>query len=102
MPSPSPISIEKILQAAKEAQEKDVNSEAVTSTSTTTIAPTTTTTTRRTTTPGICSHDCDLFGSVKLVGGAKWVPELLDHNTKEYRTLAFDVQHQVSVHRQTF
>lgn len=63
---------------------------------TTTTTTTSTTTTPRPTTPGVCSEDCDLAGTIKLVGGAKWVPELLDHNTKEWQLLANEVQTQVS------
>lgn len=97
-PSPSPISIEKLLQAAKEAATKETNTDAeVTTMPSTTTTSTTTTTTRRPTTPGICSHDCDLAGSLRLVSGVKWVPELLDHNTKEWRNLANEVQHQVNL-----
>jgi hypothetical protein len=40
-------------------------------------------------------EDCDLAGTVKLVGGVKWVPELLDHNTEEWQDLANKVQRQV-------
>ncbi|XP_065207036.1 mucin-5AC [Planococcus citri] len=94
-PTPSPISVEKLLQAAKEAAAKE-KAEAETSTApSTTTTSTTTTTTRKPTTPGICSHDCDLAGSIRLVSGVKWVPELLDHNTKEWRSLANEVQHQL-------
>jgi hypothetical protein len=38
-----------------------------------------------------------LAGTIKLIGGAKWVPELLDRNTKEWQILANEVQTQVGV-----
>lgn len=61
----------------------------------TTTTTTTTTTTPKPTTPGICSDECDLIGTIKLIGGAKWVPELLDRNTKEWQILANEVQSQL-------
>lgn len=94
-PSPptSTISIEELLRAAKAAATSTESSESVAaSTSTTT---TTTTTTPAPTTPGYCTSDCELAATIKLVGGAKWVPELLDHNTKEWQTLANEVEEQV-------
>ncbi|XP_044734809.1 nuclear pore complex protein DDB_G0274915 isoform X2 [Chrysoperla carnea] len=95
-PSTTPISIEKLLEAARTATGNTspsvTSSEPTTSTTTTT---TTTTTTPRPTTPGICVGECDLAGTIKLVGGAKWVPELLNHNTKEWQLLANEVQTQL-------
>lgn len=46
---------------------------------------------------GICVDDCDLAGTIKLVGGTKWVPELLDPNTKEYQLLSNSVQGEVNL-----
>lgn len=40
---------------------------------------------------------CDLAASIRLVDGAKWVPELLDHNTKEWQNLANEVYDEVRV-----
>jgi hypothetical protein len=95
-PSPptSTISIEELLRAAKASATSTESAEgaAASSTSTTT---TTTTTTPAPTTPGYCTTDCELAATIKLVGGAKWVPELLDHNTKEWQTLANEVEQQV-------
>lgn len=34
---------------------------------------------------------CDLAGTIEIVGGVKWKPELLEHNTLEYKNLAEDV-----------
>ncbi|XP_048526120.1 uncharacterized protein LOC109535996 isoform X2 [Dendroctonus ponderosae] len=93
-PSTTPISIEKLLEAARTAFKSTSTEEPVETTSTTTTT-TTTTTTPRPTTPGICVDDCDLAGTIKLVGGAKWVPELLDPNTKEYQLLANSVQSEL-------
>lgn len=55
-----------------------------------------------TTTPGQCSENdsvCELVGTVRLVGSGseKWVPELLDHNTAEWKLLANEVEIQVNI-----
>uniref|UniRef100_A0A8D8VGA9 SEA domain-containing protein n=1 Tax=Cacopsylla melanoneura TaxID=428564 RepID=A0A8D8VGA9_9HEMI len=94
-PSPptSTISIEEILRAAKAAATSTESSEAAAAASSTTT--TTTTTTPAPTTPGYCTTDCELAATIKLVGGAKWVPELYDHNTKEWKTLANEVEEQL-------
>lgn len=66
------------------------------STSTTAVTTTTTTTTTvRPTQPGLCHVQCDLAGTIKIVDGVKWKPELLDHNTMEYKNLAKEVETQV-------
>nr|XP_018903121.1 PREDICTED: mucin-5AC isoform X1 [Bemisia tabaci] len=96
-PPTTPISVEKLIEAAKAAaatQRTETTTEVTSTTSTTT---TTTTTTRAPTTPGYCTENCDLAATIKLVGGAKWSPELLDHNTKEYQTLANEVKHQLEI-----
>ncbi|XP_050308734.1 probable serine/threonine-protein kinase nek3 [Anthonomus grandis grandis] len=92
-PSTTPISIEKLLEAARAAaRSTSTEAEHIETTSTTTTT-TTTTTTPRPTTPGICDADCDLEGTIKLVGSkAQWVPELLDRNTKEYQLLENSVR----------
>ncbi|KAJ8965613.1 hypothetical protein NQ314_004004 [Rhamnusium bicolor] len=94
-PSTTPISIEKLLEAARTASTSTTQT-IETTISTTSTTTTTTTTTPAPTTPGICIDECDLAGTIKLVGGAKWVPELLDRNTKEWQILANEVQTQVS------
>lgn len=76
--------------------------EPTTSSTTTTTTTTTTMKPPPTTTPGQCSEIdsvCELVGTVRLVGSGseKWVPELLDHNTKEWRSLANDIEIQVSI-----
>ncbi|KAF7278995.1 hypothetical protein GWI33_007722 [Rhynchophorus ferrugineus] len=93
-PPTTPISIEKLLEAARTASTSTSTTTSSTTPSTTTTT-TTTTTTPRPTTPGICSSECDLAGTIKLVGGAKWAPELLDRNTKEYQILANDVENEL-------
>lgn len=93
-PSTTPIPLEKLLEMAK-TQITSSTSSSTTTASTTTSTTTTTTTTPRPTTPGVCTEDCDLAGTVKLVGGVEWVPELLDHNTKEWQDLASKVERQV-------
>lgn len=55
-----------------------------------------------TTTPGQCSESdsvCELVGTIRLVGSGmdKWVPELLDHNTAEWRLLANEIETQVNI-----
>uniref|UniRef100_A0A336M6W1 CSON013052 protein n=1 Tax=Culicoides sonorensis TaxID=179676 RepID=A0A336M6W1_CULSO len=63
--------------------------------------PTTTTTTTSTTTvkptePGICQTECDLAGTIRIVDGVKWRPELLDHNTDEWKNLAKEVKQELN------
>lgn len=59
------------------------------------MTTTTTTTTVRPTQPGTCHVQCDLAGTIKIVDGVRWKPELLDHNTVEWKNLAKEVQIQV-------
>lgn len=84
------------MEAARAAATSTSTSTSTTST-TTISTTTTTTTTNKPTTPGMCKSECDLAGTIKLTGGAKWMPELLDRNTKEYQILANEVQYLVSV-----
>lgn len=95
-PSTTPISIEKLLEAARTATSHQSSTEDFsTVSSTTSTTTTTTTTTPRPTTPGICVSECNVGGIIKLIGGAKWIPELLDRNTKEWQILANEVEIQV-------
>ncbi|XP_008198760.1 mucin-2 [Tribolium castaneum] len=94
-PSTTPISIEKLLEAARTAATSTTPAVDSTTSTTTSTTTTTTTTTPKPTTPGVCTGECDLAGTIKLVGGAKWVPELLDRNTKEWQILANEVQTQL-------
>lgn len=94
-PSTTPISIEKLLEAARTASGSTSTANPTITVTTATTTTTTTTTTPKPTTPGVCNNDCDLAGTIKLVGGAEWMPELLDRNTKEYQILANEVQTQL-------
>ncbi|XP_063709197.1 uncharacterized protein LOC134837741 [Culicoides brevitarsis] len=63
--------------------------------------PTTTTTTTSTTTvkptePGYCQNECNLAGTIRIVDGVKWRPELLDHNTEEWKNLAKEVKQELN------
>lgn len=99
-PSTTPIPLEKLLEMAQTATTSStITTSSSTTSTTTTSTSTTTTTTPPPTTPGLCTEYCDLAGTVKLVGGVNWVPELLDHNTEEWQHLATDVQRQVSLSR---
>ncbi|XP_030378420.1 uncharacterized protein LOC115627027 [Scaptodrosophila lebanonensis] len=57
---------------------------------------TTTTTTQRPTKPGHCKANCDLAGTIKIIGGVTWKPELLDHNTQEWKNLAHELETQLN------
>lgn len=91
-PPTTPLSAEKILEMASRTT-------TTTTTTTTTEATTTTTTTTTTpqpTTPGICTSECQLAGTIRLTNGAQWVPELIDRNTAEYKSLAANITAEVS------
>ncbi|XP_046432885.1 flocculation protein FLO11 [Neodiprion fabricii] len=97
--STTPISIEKLLEAARTATPDSNNTSstvAATMTSTTTTT-TTTTTTPRPTTPGICEEECEVAGTIRLVGHTVWIPELLDSNTKEWKQLAAEVENEIDL-----
>ncbi|XP_025196631.1 mucin-2-like [Melanaphis sacchari] len=101
-PSTTPLSIEKLLQQSKASELAAMTSTLEPTTSTTTTTTTTTTTMKPppTTTPGQCSENdsvCELVGTVRIVGSGteKWVPELLDHNTAEWRLLANEIETQL-------
>lgn len=96
--STTPLSIEKIFeqQGAQAIDISEILKRTSSSTSTTVVTTTTTTTTVRPTQPGLCHVQCDLAGTIKIVDGVKWKPELLDHNTVEYKNLAKEIEIQVS------
>ncbi|KAK9880412.1 hypothetical protein WA026_010291 [Henosepilachna vigintioctopunctata] len=94
-PSTTPISIEKLLAYVQRTSTIPEIENITTTTSTTQTTVTSTTTTARPTTPGLCVEECDLVGTIKLIDGVKWVPELLDRNTKEWQLLANEVQTQL-------
>lgn len=68
-----------------------IKSEILTTSSTTTS----TTTTVRPTTPGICNDECEIAGTIRIIGNAVWVPELLDRNTIEWQQLANEIKKEV-------
>lgn len=40
--------------------------------------------------------ECDLAGTIRIVDGVKWRPELLDHNTDEWKNLAKEVKQELN------
>lgn len=98
--STTPLSIEKLLQqqGVESIDISEILGKTSSSTSTTVVTTTTTTTTTvRPTQPGLCHVQCDLAGTIKIVDGVKWKPELLDHNTVEWKNLAKEVETQVKI-----
>ncbi|XP_020279891.1 mucin-5AC isoform X2 [Pseudomyrmex gracilis] len=97
-PSTTPISIEKLLEAARTATVASVSlipsTNEISSTSSST---TTTTTTPRPTTPGICEEGCEVAGTIRIVGNATWMPELFDRNTREWQELANQVEREMNL-----
>ncbi|XP_044004210.1 rho GTPase-activating protein gacF [Aphidius gifuensis] len=97
-PSTTPISIEKLLEAARTATINHMNNSSTQITSeasTTSSTTTTTTTTVRPTTPGICSDNCEVAGTIRLIGNSTWIPELYDRNTYEWQQLANDIEKEL-------
>ncbi|XP_076659095.1 uncharacterized protein LOC143362635 [Halictus rubicundus] len=97
-PSTTPISIEKLLEAARTATMSSLNASLVpiTKVTSSTSTTTTTTTTPRPTTPGICEQDCEVAGTIKITGNATWVPELLNRNTQEWQKLANEIEQEMN------
>ncbi|XP_063832301.1 mucin-2 isoform X2 [Ostrinia nubilalis] len=97
-PSTTPFSIEKLLEAQRNATATSPMPEF--STEVTTRRTTTTTTTTPAppppTTPGVCRRECDIAATIKIVAGAKWIPELLDRNTEEWQKLADEVKEELN------
>ncbi|EDW02110.1 GH21810 [Drosophila grimshawi] len=96
-PPTTPLSIEKL--NAQTINFEDLLTAAGTSSSTTTTTTsttTTTTTTPRPTKPGHCTADCDLEATIKIIDGVAWKPELLDHNTLEWKNLAHELEAQLN------
>lgn len=46
--------------------------------------------------PGLCQSECDLAGTIRIVDGVRWKPELLDHNTDEWKNLAKEVKQELN------
>ncbi|XP_015598961.1 uncharacterized protein LOC107269535 [Cephus cinctus] len=97
--STTPISIEKLLEVAKTATVGTIgaSSSLAPSAAPTTSTTTTTTTTPRPTTPGTCEEECELAGTIRIVGNTTWVPELLDRNTHEWQELADHVEREMNI-----
>ncbi|XP_054013371.1 mucin-2 [Hylaeus anthracinus] len=97
-PSTTPISIEKLLEAARTATISSLNASLIpiTEITSSTSTTTTTTTTSRPTTPGICEEECEVAGTIRIIGNATWVPELLDRNTQEWQKLANEIEHEMN------
>ncbi|XP_068146548.1 uncharacterized protein [Drosophila tropicalis] len=97
-PPTTPLSIDKL--NAQTINFEDLLTASASSTTTTTAAPvtttTTTTTTPRPTKPGHCTADCDLAATIKIIDGVAWKPELLDHNTLEWKNLAHELEAQLN------
>ncbi|XP_032663071.1 nuclear pore complex protein DDB_G0274915 [Odontomachus brunneus] len=98
-PSTTPISIEKLLEAARTATVTSANVSLIPSTneiSSTSSTSSTTTTTPRPTTPGMCDEECEVAGTIRIIGNATWLPELLDRNTREWQELANQVEREMN------
>ncbi|XP_043677710.1 uncharacterized protein LOC122633647 [Vespula pensylvanica] len=97
-PSTTPISIEKLLEVARTATDISVNMSVVETTSAVSITSTTTTTTTtpRSTTIGICEEECEVAGTIRIIGNTIWVPELLDRNTQEWQQLANEIERDMN------
>ncbi|XP_017887630.1 nuclear pore complex protein DDB_G0274915 [Ceratina calcarata] len=95
-PSTTPISIEKLLEAARTATISSASLIPITETTSSTSTTSTTTTTPRPTTPGICERECEVAGTIKIIGNASWVPELLDRNTQEWQKLAREIEQEMN------
>ncbi|OWR48437.1 hypothetical protein KGM_204408 [Danaus plexippus plexippus] len=97
-PSTTPFSIEKLLELQRNATSTTPLPEVSTETTTRRIFSTTTTTTvpPQPTTPGICRYECDIAGTIKIVSGVKWIPELLDQHTKEWQKLAKEIKNELN------
>ncbi|CAB3238516.1 unnamed protein product [Arctia plantaginis] len=97
-PSTTPFSIEKLLEAQRNATATSPIVEFSTEATTRRISTTTTTTPAPppSTTPGVCRTECDIAATIKIVSGVKWIPELLDHHTDEWQRLADEVKEELN------
>lgn len=95
-PPTTPLSIDKLnAQTINFEDLLTASGTSSTSSTTSTTTSTTTTTTPRPTKPGHCTADCDLAATIKIIDGVAWKPELLDHNTVEWKNLAHELEAQV-------
>ncbi|XP_016947260.1 mucin-5AC [Drosophila biarmipes] len=96
-PPTTPLSIDKLNAQTINFEDLLAASGTSSTTSTTTTSTsTTTTTTPRPTKPGHCTADCDLAATIKIIDGVAWKPELLDHNTLEWKNLAHELEAQLN------
>ncbi|XP_048005098.1 mucin-5AC [Leguminivora glycinivorella] len=97
-PSTTPFSIEKLLEAQRNATATSPSPELSTEPTTRRVVSTTTTTPAPppSTTPGVCRKECDIAATIKIVSGVTWVPELLDHHTEEWQRLAEEVKQELN------
>ncbi|XP_017049607.1 flocculation protein FLO11 [Drosophila ficusphila] len=96
-PPTTPLSIDKLSAQTINFEDLLTASGTSSTTSTTTsTTSTTTTTTPRPTKPGHCTADCDLAATIKIIDGVAWKPELLDHNTLEWKNLAHELEAQLN------
>ncbi|XP_055695635.1 mucin-2 isoform X2 [Lutzomyia longipalpis] len=95
-PSTTPFSIEKLLERQRTSTIEPQDFFSASTTTRTTTTTTTKATTQRPTEPGVCQSDCDLAATIKIVGGVMWKPELLDHNTDEWKSLAHEMESQLN------
>ncbi|XP_059049232.1 mucin-2 [Achroia grisella] len=97
-PSTTPFSIEKLLEAQRNATATSPMPNYSTEPTTRRIITTTTTTPKPppSTTPGVCRKECDIAATIKIVAGVKWLPELLDRHTEEWQRLANDVKDELN------
>ncbi|XP_016976525.1 mucin-5AC [Drosophila rhopaloa] len=96
-PPTTPLSIDKLnAQTINFEDLLTASGTSSTTSTTTTSTSTTTTTTPRPTKPGHCTADCDLAATIKIIDGVAWKPELLDHNTLEWKNLAHELEAQLN------
>ncbi|XP_026763949.2 putative mediator of RNA polymerase II transcription subunit 26 [Galleria mellonella] len=97
-PSTTPFSIEKLLEAQRNATATSPMPDYSTEPTTRRVTTTTTTTPKPppSTTPGVCRKECDIAATIKIVAGVKWLPELLDRHTEEWQRLANDVKDELN------
>lgn len=86
------------MEAARTATVESLNILLVPSTNiiTNTLPTSTSMMTPISTTPGLCYDECEVAGTIRIIGNATWVPELFDRNTREWQKLANEIEREVS------
>ena len=46
---------------------------------------------------GVCGSKCRLAASLRVVGGTKWQPELVNRDTDEFQKLANEIEAEVRI-----